>query len=66
MVFYDIKDDSFTCDWQGTQDGGTTWNLLWRIILYPSTINTITCLHNSRGILHQHNHLRLVLNHRAY
>ena len=31
MVFYDIKKDSFTWDWEGTQDGGTTWNLLWRI-----------------------------------
>jgi len=31
MVFYDIKEDSFTWDWQGSQDGGATWNLLWRI-----------------------------------
>jgi hypothetical protein len=31
MVFYDIKMDSFTWDWEGTQDGGETWNLLWRI-----------------------------------
>ena len=31
MVFYDIKYDSFTWDWEGTQDGGETWNLLWRI-----------------------------------
>ena len=31
MVFYDIKPDSFTWDWEGTQDGGKTWNLLWRI-----------------------------------
>jgi hypothetical protein len=31
MVFYDIKKDSFTWDWEGTQDGGETWNLLWRI-----------------------------------
>ena len=31
MVFYDIEADSFTWDWEGTQDGGETWNLLWRI-----------------------------------
>ena len=31
MVFYEIKKDSFTWDWEGTQDGGDTWNLLWRI-----------------------------------
>ena len=31
MVFYDIKEDSFLWDWEGTQDGGATWNLLWRI-----------------------------------
>ena len=31
MVFYDIKNDSFTWDWEGTKDGGETWNLLWRI-----------------------------------
>ena len=31
MVFYDIKKDSFTWDWEGTQDGGETWKLLWRI-----------------------------------
>ena len=31
MVFYDIKEDSFTWDWEGTQNGGGTWNLLWRI-----------------------------------
>jgi hypothetical protein len=31
MVFYDIQRDSFTWDWEGTQDGGQTWNLLWRI-----------------------------------
>ena len=31
MVFYDIKEDSFTWDWEGTKDGGKTWNLLWRI-----------------------------------
>lgn len=31
MVFYDIKQDSFTWDWEGTQDGGKTWNLQWQI-----------------------------------
>ena len=31
MVFYDIKEDSFTWDWEGTKNGGDTWNLLWRI-----------------------------------
>jgi len=31
MVFYDIKKESFTWDWEGTQDGGETLNLLWRI-----------------------------------
>jgi hypothetical protein len=31
MVFYDIKKDSFTWDWESTQDGGEVWKLLWRI-----------------------------------
>ena len=31
MVFYNIKQDRFTWDWEGTNDGGKTWNLLWRI-----------------------------------
>jgi hypothetical protein len=31
MVFYNIKQDSFTWDWEGSQDGGKTWNLNWRI-----------------------------------
>lgn len=31
MVFYDITPDSFTWDWEGTQDGGETWSLLWQI-----------------------------------
>lgn len=31
MVFYNITKESFTWDWEGTKDGGTTWNLLWRI-----------------------------------
>ena len=31
MVFYNIKEDSFMWDWEGTQDGGENWNLLWRI-----------------------------------
>ncbi|MFY0654096.1 MAG: hypothetical protein JXQ96_18810 [Cyclobacteriaceae bacterium] len=31
MVFYNIKDDSLTWDWESTQDGGKTWKLQWRI-----------------------------------
>ncbi|MEM0942029.1 MAG: hypothetical protein AAF600_16435 [Bacteroidota bacterium] len=31
MVFYDIKNDSFTWDWELSRDGGKTWNLSWRI-----------------------------------
>ena len=31
MVFYNIKKDAFSWDWEGTRDGGETWNLLWRI-----------------------------------
>ncbi len=31
MVFYDIKENSMTWDWEGTRDGGRTWNLNWRI-----------------------------------
>jgi hypothetical protein len=31
MIFYNISNDSLTWDWQGTQDGGENWNLLWRI-----------------------------------
>ena len=31
MVFYDIKKDSFNWDWEGSTDGGKTWQLNWRI-----------------------------------
>ena len=31
MVFYNISPEKFTWDWEGTTDGGKTWNLLWRI-----------------------------------
>ncbi len=31
MVFYNIKQNSLTWDWQSSRDGGVTWNLLWRI-----------------------------------
>ncbi len=31
MVFYDIKEDSFTWDWESSQDKGETWSLNWRI-----------------------------------
>jgi hypothetical protein len=31
MVFYDIKADSLTWDWELSRDGGVTWQLQWRI-----------------------------------
>jgi len=31
MVFYDIKPNSLTWDWELTKDGGKTWALHWRI-----------------------------------
>jgi len=31
MVFRDIKENSFTWDWQSSLDGGETWNLQWQI-----------------------------------
>lgn len=31
MIFYDIKPEAFTWDWEGSTDGGETWNLQWRI-----------------------------------
>jgi len=31
MVFYDISEDSFTWDWESSQDGGKNWSLNWRI-----------------------------------
>ncbi|MBL7961613.1 hypothetical protein JNL27_15370 [bacterium] len=31
MVFYDIKPQSFTWDWEKSEDGGNTWTLQWRI-----------------------------------
>lgn len=31
MRFYDIQADSFTWDWEGSNDGGKTWMLIWRI-----------------------------------
>lgn len=31
MVFYDFKADSFSWDWEGSNDGGETWSLNWRI-----------------------------------
>ena len=31
MVFYDIKPDSFTWDWEISKDNGKTWILRWRI-----------------------------------
>ncbi len=32
MVFYNIKPDSLTWDWELTKDGGKTWTLQWRIL----------------------------------
>lgn len=31
MVFKNITKDSFTWDWESSNDGGTTWNLNWQI-----------------------------------
>jgi hypothetical protein len=31
MRFHDITPDAFIWDWEGTRDGGRTWNPLWRI-----------------------------------
>ncbi len=31
MTFYELDTDSFTWDWEGSRDGGETWNLNWRI-----------------------------------
>jgi hypothetical protein len=31
MRFYDIRPDGFTWDWEGSNDGGKTWALLWRL-----------------------------------
>jgi hypothetical protein len=31
MVFYNIQKNSFTWDWESSQDGGKTWQLSWRI-----------------------------------
>lgn len=31
MRFHDIGPDRLTWDWEGTRDGGKSWNLLWRI-----------------------------------
>jgi hypothetical protein len=31
MVFKDVKQDSFTWDWERSTDGGKTWELQWRL-----------------------------------
>ncbi|PLX11529.1 MAG: hypothetical protein C0597_14930 [Marinilabiliales bacterium] len=31
MVFYNIKENSFTWDWENSADNGETWTLRWRI-----------------------------------
>lgn len=32
MIFYNITPQSFTWDWEITQDGGETWQLAWQIL----------------------------------
>jgi hypothetical protein len=32
MVFHDIRPDALTWDWESSTDGGTTWQLQWRIL----------------------------------
>ncbi len=39
MVFYDIKEEGFTWDWERSEDGGETWNLRWRIQYKKATDN---------------------------
>ncbi|MDN5211068.1 hypothetical protein QQ020_03375 [Fulvivirgaceae bacterium BMA12] len=31
MVFYNIQKERMTWDWEGSEDGGKSWKLLWRI-----------------------------------
>ena len=31
MVFYNIKENSFTWDWESSMDNGKSWDLKWRI-----------------------------------
>ena len=31
MIFYNIQPDSFTWDWEQSEDNGKSWSLLWRI-----------------------------------
>lgn len=31
MRFYNIQTDSFIWDWEGSNDGGKTWTLIWRL-----------------------------------
>lgn len=31
MVFYDISEESFTWDWERSEDAGKSWSLQWRI-----------------------------------
>ncbi len=37
MVFYNIKPDSLTWDWELTKDGGKTWTHQWRIFYTRKT-----------------------------
>ena len=31
MVYFDIKEDAFTWNWESSTDGGATWKTLWQI-----------------------------------
>ncbi|MBE2207828.1 MAG: alpha/beta hydrolase [Saprospiraceae bacterium] len=31
MVFRNVRPNGFTWDWEGSTDGGTSWNLQWRV-----------------------------------
>jgi len=31
MIFKDIDKDSFTWIWEGTKNGGESWNKLWKV-----------------------------------
>lgn len=37
MIFYNIEEDSMTWDWEMSQDGGESWNLVWRIFYERAT-----------------------------
>jgi hypothetical protein len=31
MVWYDIQEDKFEWNWERSDDGGSTWRVLWQI-----------------------------------